>query len=221
MIGIDVQPRRPCTTSMPSMPGRPRSTIAASCALVTPRESAASPVSTRSTSYPRASMCAPSARSSGRSSSTIKMRLMTHAPLVATRCGCAIGRPITIVTPPPGVSSTVSSPPTASTNPRATARPRPTPVSLAVSPRRWNGSEHRPRSARRDAATAVDDTQIDTIRHHRCFDSMVLAAAADVLLDAERHRFHGGGNGARVEHVLAHVRAVIHAPRRRSPVARA
>ena len=33
MIGIDVQPRRPCTTSMPSMPGRPRSTIAASCTL--------------------------------------------------------------------------------------------------------------------------------------------------------------------------------------------
>ena len=35
------------------------------------------------------------------------------------------------VSPPPGVSSTASSPPIASTNPRATARPSPTPVAVA------------------------------------------------------------------------------------------
>ena len=54
---------------------------------------------------------------------------------------------MTIVTPPPGVSSTVISPPIASTNPLATASPSPTPVSLAVSPRRWNGWNTRSRCA--------------------------------------------------------------------------
>ena len=46
---------------------------------------------------------------------------------------------MTIVVPPPGVSSTSSSPPMASTKPRATARPRPTPAPCRGSPRRWKG----------------------------------------------------------------------------------
>ena len=51
----------------------------------------------------------------------------------------------TIVRPPPGVSSTVISPPIASTNPRATARPRPVPVPFDWSPSRWNGWNTRSR----------------------------------------------------------------------------
>ena len=51
----------------------------------------------------------------------------------------ATSRLIIMVTPPPGVSSTTISPPIASTNPRATARPSPTPVPFELSPRRWNG----------------------------------------------------------------------------------
>src|SRR5436305_12993966 len=49
----------------------------------------------------------------------------------------------TIVRPPPGVSSTVISPPIASTNPRATARPRPVPLPFDWSPSRWKGSKTR------------------------------------------------------------------------------
>ena len=37
-----------------------------------------------------------------------------------------------IVSPPPGVSSATIAPPIASTNPRATARPSPTPAGAAV-----------------------------------------------------------------------------------------
>src|SRR5581483_2480869 len=44
-----------------------------------------------------------------------------------------------IVVPPPGVSSMVSSPPSASTNPRATASPSPIPAPVCLSPRRWKG----------------------------------------------------------------------------------
>ena len=46
------------------------------------------------------------------------------------------------VRPPPGVSSISRSPPIASTNPFATARPRPTPSRGLESPSRWNGQEH-------------------------------------------------------------------------------
>ena len=57
----------------------------------------------------------------------------------------------TIVRPPPGVSSGVREPPIASTNPRATARPSPTPSVPARSPSRWNGSNTRSRSSAGDA----------------------------------------------------------------------
>ncbi len=63
--------------------------------------------------------------------------------------GPTAGRRTTIVQPPPGVSSTSNSPPTASTNPRATARPSPTPIRLSESPRRWNGWKTTSRSSGR------------------------------------------------------------------------
>src|SRR5581483_8156775 len=61
--------------------------------------------------------------------------------------GPGTGRLTTIVVPPPGVSSTVRSPPTASTKPFATARPSPTPAPFGLSPRRWNGRNTRSRSS--------------------------------------------------------------------------
>ena len=55
----------------------------------------------------------------------------------------------TMVQPPPGVSSTSRLPPTASTNPRATASPSPTPTPFSESPSRWNGWKTRSRSCGR------------------------------------------------------------------------
>src|SRR5205085_10987278 len=60
-----------------------------------------------------------------------------HLP-TTPRCP-AIGSRTTTVSPPPGVSSTSIVPPMPSVNPRASARPSPSPVSLSVSPSRWNG----------------------------------------------------------------------------------
>ncbi len=59
---------------------------------------------------------------------------------VAGRSGLVGGWPVagrrvrTIVRPPPGVSSALRVPPTASAKPRATARPRPTPAPPGASP---------------------------------------------------------------------------------------
>ena len=65
---------------------------------------------------------------------------------------------MTMVVPPAGVSSTMSSPPMALVKPRATARPSPTPAPWeGLSPSRWNGWKTRSRSRRRDARAAVDD----------------------------------------------------------------
>ncbi len=61
----------------------------------------------------------------------------------------AAGSETTIVIPPPGVSSGVSVPPMASTSPRDNANPRPTPVVLSRSPRRWNGVNIRSQSSGR------------------------------------------------------------------------
>src|ERR1700730_10442497 len=51
----------------------------------------------------------------------------------------ATGKLNTMVAPPPGVSSMSSVPAIASTNPRATARPRPIPAPVDRAPRRWKG----------------------------------------------------------------------------------
>ena len=69
----------------------------------------------------------------------------------------------TIVRPPPGVSSASSVPPIPSTKPFESARPRPRPVSLSVSPRRWNGANTSSRRSARDARAAVDDAQLDAV----------------------------------------------------------
>src|SRR5262249_52199301 len=58
----------------------------------------------------------------------------------------AAGRDMTMVSPPPGVSSGSSVPPMASVSPRDSARPSPTPVVLSVSPSRWKGTNTRSRS---------------------------------------------------------------------------
>src|SRR5262249_12446503 len=60
------------------------------------------------------------------------------------------GSDTVIVRPPPGVSPASMVPPTASTKPRATASPSPTPVVASWSPSRWNGAKIRSRS---DAGT--------------------------------------------------------------------
>ena len=53
----------------------------------------------------------------------------------------AAGSDSTMVNPPPGVSSAASDPPMPSAKPRDSARPRPRPVRLSVSPWRWNGTK--------------------------------------------------------------------------------
>src|SRR5207249_2603503 len=52
----------------------------------------------------------------------------------------ATGSEMTMVSPPPGVSSARIVPSIASTNPFATDRPSPTPVVVLRSPSRWNGA---------------------------------------------------------------------------------
>ncbi len=66
----------------------------------------------------------------------------------------------------------------ASVSPRDSASPRPTPVVLSVSPRRWNGAKTRSQLGRRDAGAAVDDAQLDPVAE---------AAAGD-----QRRRSPGG-----------------------------
>ncbi len=70
----------------------------------------------------------------------------------------AAAKSISTVSPPPGVSVAEIVPPIASTNPRATERPRPTPVLLSWSPSRWNGANSCVLGAARDARTLVDDS---------------------------------------------------------------
>ena len=73
------------------------------------------------------------------------------------------GSETTMVSPPPGVSSGSRVPPMASARPRDSASPRPTPVVLSVSPRRWNGQEDPVPVVGRDAGAAVDDPDLDPV----------------------------------------------------------
>ena len=73
------------------------------------------------------------------SSSTTSTRVMRAPPRQAR---------VTTVSPPPGVSSTSTSPPIASTNPRATARPRPTPLAGRRVAEPLERPEHRARGLR-------------------------------------------------------------------------
>ena len=70
---------------------------------------------------------------------------------------------ITIVSPPPGVSSASRVPPIASTNPFDSARPRPTPAVLSVSPSRWNGTNTSSRRSAGNARARVDDAQLHAV----------------------------------------------------------
>ena len=67
----------------------------------------------------------------------------------------------TIVSPPPGVSSTSISPPIASTKPFATARPSPTPSPWPGVAEPLERLEQPLALGRRDAGAAVDDADVD------------------------------------------------------------
>ena len=67
---------------------------------------------------------------------------------------------MTIVSPPPGVSSGVSVPPMPSVKPFESASPRPSPVELSVSPRRWNGANMSSRRSGGDPDAVVDDADL-------------------------------------------------------------
>ena len=77
----------------------------------------------------------------------------------------------TIVSPPPGVSSTSTSPPIASTNPRATARPRPDPVARRAIAQPLERLEHALAFVERDARAAIDDPELDAAAGLRAEDA--------------------------------------------------
>ena len=86
----------------------------------------------------------------------------------SSACGLrATGRATTTVSPPPGVSSAVSVPPITSVNPRATARPSPTPSrpsrSLGSAPSRRNGANRLSRSRFGHPGPGVDDAQLHAV----------------------------------------------------------
>src|SRR4051794_24173205 len=94
----------------------------------------------------RAASARPAPRSPGRRSPG---RRAPGTPLSgAAGGGGAAGRLMVIVNPPPGVASGTSVPPMASTSPRDSASPRPTPTVLSRSPSRWNGRKIRSQSSR-------------------------------------------------------------------------
>ena len=92
----------------------------------------------------------------GASSSTTSTRVTARLPPGAA------GSSTTIVVPPPGVSSIASSPPIASTKPRAMARPSPTPgaVGLVVDDA-LERLEHELAVGRPDARAVVDHPHVD------------------------------------------------------------
>ena len=82
--------------------------------------------------------------------------------------GTAADTTIRNVAPPPGVSSMSNSPPIASTNPQAIARPRPTPPRPRSSSR-WNGKKMRPRVGG-DTRAVVDDAELQVGRRRQGLD---------------------------------------------------
>ena len=94
-------------------------------------------------------------------------------------CGAASGIRTTMVQPPPGVSSTSSSPPTASTNPRATARPRPTPTPVVGVPEALERSEDPVAVLGPDPRTPVDDPDVHPAGHRTGLDPEAAAPAVD------------------------------------------
>ena len=76
----------------------------------------------------------------------------------------AVRRRITTVSPPPGVSSTSISPPIASTNPFATARPEPDALVVAGVAEALERQEHALPLVERHSRPAVDDPHVHDVR---------------------------------------------------------
>ena len=122
MIGTLVQPRRPRITSTPSMPGRPRSRITSVGVRCARRASSAVLAGRGEVDVVAAG---PQVRARARAGSAARRRRRGPGHRRAPRAGRRT------VSPPPGVSSSSTAPPIASTNPRATASPSPTPSPAA------------------------------------------------------------------------------------------
>ena len=84
-----------------------------------------------------------------------------------------------MVQPPPGVSSTSRLPPTASTNPRATASPSPTPTPVSGVPEALERLEHPVAVLGADPRTAVDDPDVHPAGHRTGLDPEPVAPAVD------------------------------------------
>ena len=141
------------------MPGRPRSrTTTSGGAAPRARAPARRPRRGRLRSRGRARLIAERRRICGSSSTTRTgvglARVMAHAPgrVIDHRC-----------VPPPGVSSTASSPPIASTKPRATARPRPDPARRSGVAEPLERPEDLLALDRPGCPALVDDAEVDTI----------------------------------------------------------
>ena len=152
MIGTGVQPRRPRITSTPSMPGQAEVEDRRGRGACAPRaSSAASPVG--------GEVDVVAARAQVRAERAQDLRLVVDdedAASFGSPAGAA-----TMVSPPPGVSSTSISPPIASTKPFATARPSPTPSRPARVAEPLERQEEPLALRRRDAGAAVDDAHVD------------------------------------------------------------
>ena len=125
-----------------------------------------------------------------------------HGGASVVDVGGATGSEMTMVRPPPGVSSGVRVPPMPSMKPFERARPRPRPVVLSVSPRRWNGTKiSSPRSGG-IAGPAVDDADLDGAAEaaRRDADAAIGGAKRTALaseVDEHALQQHGvGKNGA-------------------------
>ncbi len=131
MIGASVQPRRPSITSTPSMSGRPRSRTTASGRLLRGAPESRAPIlgESRPRSRARRRLISERAAESPRSSSTTRTRVIARC--TGRRSGkreagsASSGRRLRCV-------SATMAPPIASTNPRATERPSPTPSASVV-----------------------------------------------------------------------------------------
>ncbi len=187
MIGSLLHARIPRITSTPSMPGSPRSMIATSGLRSAAIESALSP-SARGQHVV-------AARAEVGPEPAQDLRLVVdhqHARHGAT------SNPMTMVSPPPGVSSIRRSPPMASTNPRATARPSPTPSADVRSPSRWNGSKTRSRSSmgmpgpRSTTRSSTRSSVADPATWTGCLGPVPRARVGDEVRDRplEQRRIH-------------------------------
>ena len=159
-IGTVLHPRRPRITSTPSMPGRPRSST------------------TTSGWWPAASVervlavgrevdvVAAGAQVDAERAQDLRLVVDDQHPRHV-----AAGRLMTIVTPPPGVSSTSSSPPIASTKPARHREAEPDAAAVGAVAQTLERAEHVLALRRRDAGTAVDHVEVDPSLRDARFDA--------------------------------------------------